>query len=158
MIAGDFNFIMNIKLDKRGGRSDRGTSGKKEKKEWEKEFEITDAWRKQNTNEIGTTWTNGVRDEKKRVWTRIDRVLADDRILDRLTEVDIVPTKILDHNAISWSIETIIKKKKTPYDKIQTTMMTNQEFKLKVKELFEIEKYNGVEGYERFKTKCVETQ
>ena len=57
-----------------------------------------------NTNDIGTTWTNGVRDEKKRVCTRIDRVLADDRILDRLTEVEIVPTKISDHNAISWSI------------------------------------------------------
>ena len=35
-------------------------------------------------------------------------------------------------------------------------MMTNQEFKLKVKELFKIEKYNGIEGYERFKTKFVE--
>ena len=82
-------------------------------------------------------------------------MLADDRILDRLTEVKIVPTKISDHNAISWSIETIVKKKITPYNKIPTTMMTNQEFKLKVKELFEIEKYNGIEGYERFKTKCV---
>ena len=53
-------------------------------------------------------------------------MLADDRILDRLTEVNIVPAKISDHNAISWSIGTIIKKKKTPYDKIPTTMMTNQ--------------------------------
>ena len=78
-------------------------------------------------------------------------MLADDRILDRLTEVNIVPTKILDHNEISWLIETIMKIKETPYDKIPTTMMTNQEFKLKVKELFEIEKYNGIEGYERFK-------
>ena len=43
-----------------------------------------------NTNDIGTTWTNGVQDEKKRVLTRIDRVLADDRILDKLTEVEIV--------------------------------------------------------------------
>ena len=65
-------------------------------------------------------------------------MLADDRILDRLTEVKIVPTKISDHNAISWLFETIIKKNKTPYNKIPTTMMTNQEFKLKVKELFEI--------------------
>ena len=58
MIAGDLNFIMDIKLDKRVGRSDRGTAGRKEQKEWEKEFEITDAWRKQNTNDIGTTCTN----------------------------------------------------------------------------------------------------
>ena len=36
-------------------------------------------------------------------------------------------------------------------------MMTNQEFKLKVKELFETEKYNVIEGYERFKMKCVES-
>ena len=78
-------------------------------------------------------------------------MLADDRILDRLTEVEIVPTKISDHNAISWSIETIIKKKKTPYNKIPTTMMTNQEFKLKFKEIFEIEKQSGIKVYERFK-------
>ena len=38
MIAGDFNFIMNIKLDKRGGISDRETAGRKQKKECEKEF------------------------------------------------------------------------------------------------------------------------
>ena len=44
-IAGDFNFIMNINLDKRGGRSYRGNAGIKEQKEWEKEFEITDVWR-----------------------------------------------------------------------------------------------------------------
>ena len=93
MLAGDFSFIINIKLDKRGGRTDIRPAGRKEQKEWEKEFEITDAWRKQNTNDIGTTWTNGVRDEKKRVCTRIDRVLADDRISDRPTEAKIVPTK-----------------------------------------------------------------
>ena len=38
MIAGDFNFIMNIKLDKTGVISDRRTAGSKEQKEWEKEF------------------------------------------------------------------------------------------------------------------------
>ena len=32
MIAGDFNFIMNIKLDKIGGRSERGTAGRNEQK------------------------------------------------------------------------------------------------------------------------------
>ena len=84
-------------------------------------------------------------------------MLVDDSILDRLTEVEIAPTKIPDHNTISWSIETIIKKKKTPYDKIPTTMMANQEFKLKFKELFEIKKFNGIEGCERFKRKCVES-
>ena len=36
-------------------------------------------------------------------------------------------------------------------NKVPTTMMTNQELKLKFKELFEIEKYNRIEGYERLK-------
>ena len=36
MISGDFNFIMNIKLDKRGGRSERWTAGRKYQKEREK--------------------------------------------------------------------------------------------------------------------------
>ena len=65
MIAGDFNFVTNTKLDKRGGRTDRGTTGSKEQKKWEKEFNIKDVWREQNLDTIGTTWSNGVKDEKK---------------------------------------------------------------------------------------------
>ena len=37
-------------------------------------------------------------------------------------------------------------------------MMTNQEFHLKLKGLFEIETYNGIEGYKSFKIERVESQ
>ena len=56
---------MNPALDKRGGRTDNGTIGRKEQREMKKEFGIADAWRKRNPNTIGTTWSNGVKTKQK---------------------------------------------------------------------------------------------
>ena len=123
----------------------------------EKEFGIADAWRKRNPNTIGTTWSNGVKDKTKRVRTRIDRVLTDKRILDRIIEIQTVSTKVSDHDAVMWVIETEIKRKTAPYNKISTDIIKDNKYKSIVREHFEKEKNNGSEGYERFKTKCVES-
>ena len=72
VIAGDFNFITRIQLDKRGGNTKNGTIGRKEQREIEKKYEVRDIWREQNPETVGTTWSNGIRDVNKRVRTRID--------------------------------------------------------------------------------------
>lgn len=54
---------------------------------------------------------------EKQVWTRIDKILADSRILDRITEIEIAHTNVSYHDAIVWSIETEIKRKRAPYEK-----------------------------------------
>ena len=155
MIAGDFNFVMDTSIDKRGGRTNRGTIGSTEQKKWEKEFNITDIWRKTNPRTIGTTWSNGVKNPRKRVQTRIDRVLADKRIQDRITDIEIIRTKISDHDAVIWTIETKLNKRKRPYDKIPVEMIKDPIYSTKVREIYEEEKNNGIEGYERFKIRCV---
>ena len=45
VIAGDFNFITKIQLDKRGGNTKNGTIGRKEQSEIEKKYEVRDIWR-----------------------------------------------------------------------------------------------------------------
>ena len=125
-------------------------------KRWEKEYNIVDIWRKKNPDTIGTTWTNGVKDPIKRIQTRIDRVLADKKIINRITNTSIIHTKISDHDAVSWNLETKINKRKIPYNKIPTELMKNEIFTQKVKEIYEEEREGGIDGYERFKKRCIE--
>lgn len=67
-----------------------------------------------------------MKDKNKIVRTRIDRMLADSRILDRITDIDIIDTKVSDHNAITWSIETHNKSKRAPYNKIPTEIIIDK--------------------------------
>ena len=47
VIAGDFNFVMDTRLDKVGGNKKNGTEGRKEQNKWEEELGVVDAWRVQ---------------------------------------------------------------------------------------------------------------
>ena len=126
--------------------------GLAEQKQWEKDIDINDAWGKEHPNEIGTTWSNVI---KKRVQTRIYRVLIDRSILDRITNIKII-TKVSDYDVAAWLREKILQYMKIPYDKIPTDMINNPEFRQKVKELYKEEKEKGIERYKLFRTRCVE--
>ena len=117
IIAGDFNYITDVKMDKRGGRKDSGTIGRNIQREWENRLEMTDVWRIQHPEEVNTTWSNGAKDKNKSVKTRIDKIMADDRILDRITATDIIRTRVSDHDAVSWTMETEMKRQQKPYKK-----------------------------------------
>ena len=55
MIAGDFNFVTDLHNDKIGGNPDKGDGGRDIQGGWEKNFHVTDAWRKANPTTIATT-------------------------------------------------------------------------------------------------------
>ena len=71
LILGNFNFVMDTSLDKRGGRPTSSMIGTREQKQWEHKFHITGVWRKRNPKIIETTWSNGVKDQKKGATNRL---------------------------------------------------------------------------------------
>ena len=103
-----------MKLDKRGGRTVSGTIGSKIQREWENRLEITDIWRNQHPEEVNTTSSNGAKTMNKSVKTRIDKVLTDNIILDRITSTEIIRTRVSDHDAVTWTIETEMKIQQVP--------------------------------------------
>ena len=115
-----------------------------------------DVWRRQNPNIVGTTWSNGKSNAHKQVQTRKDQVLVDERILPRITDIEIMHTKVSDYDAVMWAIETKVNKRKKTYNKILVDMMAEPEHSKKVKELFLKEKDHRIEAYERFKLRCVQ--
>ena len=155
VIAGDFNFVMDTSLDKIGGNKKRGTEGRNEQLEWERELEVTDAWREDNPDTVATTWSSGDKKIEKRVKTRIDRTLIDERLRNRTTDIEIGKTKMSDHDKITWTIETRKKKNRIPYERIPTDMIKDEEYKKAVMRIFAEEIGRGLDGYESFKTRCV---
>jgi len=65
-----------------------------------------DAWRKFNPQMVATTWTSRDKQKEKLVKTRIDRALIDERLIERTTETQIDKTTVLDHDKITWTLET----------------------------------------------------
>ena len=55
---------------------------------------------------VQTTWKSRDKKTENVVRTRIDRVLVDERIIDRVTDLEIEKTKMSDHDIITWTIET----------------------------------------------------
>ena len=82
VIAGDFNFVMDTRLDKVGGNKKNSTEGRKEQNKWEEELGVVDAWRKFNPQMVATTWTSRDKQKEKLVKTRIDRALIE-RLIER---------------------------------------------------------------------------
>ena len=119
------------------------------------DFNISDTWREQHPEIIGTTWSNGVKNETKKMRTRIDRILTDNRIRDRIIDLEIAHTKVSDHDAIEWTIAIEAKRKTTPYAKMHTDIIADKDFHNIVRKLYNKEKENGIDGYERFKVECV---
>ena len=119
VIAGDFNFVMNPKLDKIGGSEKSGMIGAKDQEMWEREFGMSDVWREQHPGEVGTTWSNNFTDPRRVIKTRIDRAMVDERIADRVTKVEIKRTRVSDHDAVEWHMATNLKRKKNHMTKYQ---------------------------------------
>ena len=64
---------------------------------------------------------------KKLVKTRIDKILVEKIITERVTKIEIVATRVLYHNAVMWGIATEIKKIKKRI-KISGDMIENEAF------------------------------
>jgi exonuclease III len=174
MIAGDLNFVTNTAIDKIGGNKQRGTEGKNEEETWKQEMNMIDIWRKMNPRTIKTSWTSRDRDPKKRVKTRIDRILIDRRLENRTTEVEILKTKTSDHDIVTWTLVTNNEMKRETIQRIDNETIQDKNYQEEVKRIYEEERYEkqdkqadrqgdrqadkqtNKQKYERFKRRCLE--
>ena len=122
----------------------------------EQDYKITDAWREANPTTIATTWCNNLKGAR-RVRTRIDKALIDDRLLPHTSNLDIITTKVSDHSAITWTLATAQKVKPQPYPKLPVVMLHNPEWLAEHDRIYEEERHKPdiIEGYEAYKKRIV---
>ena len=81
---------------------------------------------KQHPEEVNTTWLNGAKNISKSANKRIDKILADDRILDRITSTDIIRTRVSDHDTVTWTMEAEMKRQQALYKKMAIDIIYNK--------------------------------
>ena len=101
IMAGDFNCVADLNLDKDGGNPIRGLAGNKELTDWTKTLNLVDTWRAENPSTKGYTWYNS----DNSIRTRIDKIFTQKRIADK-TKTTINACPYSDHDAVMATITT----------------------------------------------------
>ena len=143
VMGGDLNFVMDTKWDKTGDRANlkRGMRGKKEQTSWERMMGVKDIWRERDPGVMRWTGEERGRRDDKKIKTRIDRWLIDERleIQGRIGEVEIEKTRESDHNMITLEMRVDDTKQERSVVKIPVIMIENEEYGKEVRSIFEEE-------------------
>ena len=140
ILAGDFNFVTDTKLDKIGGTPNKIDKGSKYQKELETLHNFTDIWRQQHPGEKAVTWVshdalNSTKSKetvnitkKKLVGKRLDRFLITKNLVTLTTDSEVVSTEISDHDAISITVVTNTPKHGRGIWRLNNQLHENTEF------------------------------
>ena len=95
ILCGDFNFVVNTKLDKIGGNVETGMFGSKSFNSIAKSHSLIDAFRYRYPDKISTTWS------RNNIGCRIDRFYIPTSYKDYISDCGILPCALLsDHDFI----------------------------------------------------------
>jgi hypothetical protein len=130
VIVGDFNFVMDLSMDRIGGAAKK-SNGKEHQIQEEllEKCNLIDLWRQHNPTEIGTSWTNGAAS------TRIDRVHACPNIAFRTAHVEHITWQKNDHSALLWATYDESKTKTKPKQKVDPDVYKTSDFHSALKEI-----------------------
>ena len=101
ILAGDFNCVENIDLDKSGGNKEYGTQGSEILKEIKNDFDLLDPFRKLNPLEKCYSWF----EETKGIKERLDRFYISKRMLNNVSSINHDKFSFSDHSIVTLSLK-----------------------------------------------------
>ena len=128
ILGGDFNFVENTKLDRKGGTPRTyHTVGKKEILAIQQNHNLRDAWTNTN-NKQGNHFT--YHNHNNTIHSRLDRIYTNTPIIKATT----TPIHFTDHEMLQIEIEQKIQKRKT-YWKLNNSVLTDIQYQNKIRGL-----------------------
>ena len=109
IVAGDFNCVGDLNLDKDGGNPLRGLAGNAELEQWSTSLKLVDIWRINNPNTKEYTWHNTTHS----IRTRIDKILIHESITD-MAQSTIEACPYSDHDAVVLSLRLLTENSRGP--------------------------------------------
>ena len=113
IIGGDFNTVLDPKLDKKGGSQTQSTAQKETVRIIEslkEELGINEPWRRKHPMERRYTW-KGKRGNEI-IHSRLDLWFISDSLYDNIEKVEIIPSILSDHSAVYLHLKSIPKSDK----------------------------------------------
>ena len=124
VIGGDFNLVLDIDIDKKGGTPKTHTNARKSLHEEVENLDLVDAWRVLNPDVRKFTW----RQKQPEVHCRLDFFLVSQSFLSNVTFADILPGFKTDHSMITLNISLHTNPRGRGFWKLNTSLLTNTDY------------------------------
>jgi len=133
IICGDFNFVEDLVLDKKGGISSDGAAGKVEMESLCAQIQVSDRWRALNPTQRRYTWRN----KQCTIQTRLDRFYCSQGI--QIKGFTYLPVSFSDHDAVKMQMDSNIKKQQKGPGvwKMNISILEDCEFQQEYEEAFQ---------------------
>ena len=130
IIAGDFNFVFDLKKDKLNGNPTTNFKCRKVIMKWMEEANLQDIWRIKNPHKRQYTWCSN---HKPPIMCRLDFFLVSTNINGYYKNCDIVPGYKSDHSCITLNLQVNEETRGRGFWKFNSELLANTEFKADVK-------------------------
>ena len=125
LLGGDYNLVLDLLLDKKGGNHNTHTKSQQKLKDWMESTELVDVWRAQHPNDLKYTWS---RSRPTKIFCRLDFFLASYGLFDRIKSSDIAPGYNSDHSAVIINLELNKIVRGKGYWKLNCSHLQNQDY------------------------------
>ena len=158
IIIGDFNLVLNARLDRRGSSYNNHNAANYLLQQMEEEY-LCDVWRDRHPEDVRYSWYRG--SGKNLQASRIDFALVSQAIANRTNDAFYIKGIGSDHAAYILSLKLTNQKRGAGYWKLNCALLQNQNYiKLMNEKLMEWKREEAdskVELWERIKTNIAKT-
>ena len=126
IIAGDWNFVLDLDNDKKGGLRHTNFQARDIILAWMEETDMIDLWRHQNPDSFVFTWKR-LRPHPG-IFCRLDFILVSFGMLDKIDNVNIVPGYKTDHSSVCLSVESLAHKRGPGYWKLNVSYLRDIDY------------------------------
>lgn len=137
ILGGDMNLVLDLELDKDGGRCVTHCNAQRVLKAYMQELNLIDAWRLRHPEDKVFTWRGKRGNEDIRV--RLDYFLVSESLLQHISEIEIKPRFNTDHSFPFMDINLVKVKRGKGVWKFNTSLLQHKSFLDQVNSLIEEE-------------------
>ncbi len=124
IIGGDFNLVMNVTDDKKGGNPKTHEKALGILKAWCEDGELIDIWRQQHPDTFQYTW----KQSKPRVFCRLDFFLVSFGMVNRIQSSKIIPGFKSDHSFVKIKIVTSQHERGPGFWKFNCSLLKDKDY------------------------------
>ena len=125
VIAGDFNLVMDISMDKKGGRPVTNFNSQSLLHTYMEEADLVDIWRLQHPSDRIFTWK---RLEPSPIFCRLDMFLVSYDIVGKTEKSSIIPGFRSDHSAVSIDLNLSSQPRGNGFWKLNTSLLADHDY------------------------------
>jgi exonuclease III len=131
ILMGDFNLVLDVKMDKKGGLPTTNKKSQKALLDWMEENSMYDIWRIQHQQDKIYTWKSN---SKPRIFCRLDMIITSANVLNQCTNSTIGPGVRSDHSYVKMDLALDTTPRGRGFWKLDCTLLENQKLQQEIRD------------------------